>query len=148
MSGLKPCPFCGTETAVVNDDHAMPDLPDCGHYEIECGSCQAYTWGEELDKAILTWNSRAEEAPDAMFRVTGGFFGWLGLAIAAPVLTVCFIVAALFLIVVGLPLAGVVWCLVWIWFWNEDRKSNAKMRRSMQELLDRQRAKEAGARNG
>lgn len=149
MSELKPCPFCGAATAAINDDHAE-GAPDCGHYEIECGSCQAYAWGETLEKVSSTWNRRVEES-DATFRVSGGFFGWLGLAIAAPILTVCFIVTALFLIVVGLPLTGVGWCVGWcvveLWSWNENRKLNAEMKRLAREWADRERGK-VGARNG
>jgi hypothetical protein len=55
---LKPCPFCGANTAKVINDWAMPEAPDCGHYEIECGTCQAYTWGATLDVAAATWNRR------------------------------------------------------------------------------------------
>jgi hypothetical protein len=55
LSGLfvadpKPCPFCGANTAC--SEHIG------NSYEIQCGSCQAYAWGETYEEAVATWNRR------------------------------------------------------------------------------------------
>jgi hypothetical protein len=51
MADLKPCPFCGADTA------CSERIGDS--YELQCGSCQAYTWGETDEAAVAAWNRRS-----------------------------------------------------------------------------------------
>lgn len=51
---LKPCPFCGGEVQVYDDE--------CGHYAIGCKFCcdvaPITTWEDTIEKAIAIWNTR------------------------------------------------------------------------------------------
>ena len=50
MSHLIPCPHCGASTA---EYHSIGETG-----EVNCGSCQAYTWGETQEEAEAAWNLR------------------------------------------------------------------------------------------
>jgi len=54
VSELKPCPFCGAETANCEPIDSGPDSA----WEVNCGLCQGYTWGETKDEAEAAWNQR------------------------------------------------------------------------------------------
>ena len=56
--GLKPCPFCGGE-ALVDDNEPYPG--DCIWFDVGCGECNCVIdacFDTEAD-AIAAWNRRA-----------------------------------------------------------------------------------------
>lgn len=53
---LKPCPFCGSETVIIDQDGR--DDPLCWALCDECGSCGAIERG--ISDAAKAWNARAE----------------------------------------------------------------------------------------
>lgn len=54
VSDLPACPFCGATTAAASDD--------AGPWEVVCGSCQAYTWGETEAEAVAAWCRRSQKS--------------------------------------------------------------------------------------
>ena len=49
MSGLKPCPFCGSEVKIIPEG-------DC--HEIKCDDCQMGMWAYEYEDLERMWNTR------------------------------------------------------------------------------------------
>ena len=55
---LKPCPFCGCESATIIDHE--DGLGTCDYY-VACDRCSATgSFADNLDKAIELWNRRID----------------------------------------------------------------------------------------
>jgi hypothetical protein len=51
---LLPCPFCGYKQPIL---YAIDTCNDSA-WEVNCGQCQGYVWGETEEAAKEAWNKR------------------------------------------------------------------------------------------
>lgn len=59
MEDLKPCPFCGAE-AQLREEQPVPT--DDYYYRVRCRQCWATTdWNNKPDGAIEAWNRRVNK---------------------------------------------------------------------------------------